>query len=117
MVLGGAWWTNQRATLDAVADLRQVVQFITRNSKRTAVMVVGMLLLVAGVALLVLPGPGLLLIAAGLAVLGTEFVWAERALDTAKRGATGAGQLVGRKVRRVSRGSGAGDVGRSDPPA
>jgi uncharacterized protein (TIGR02611 family) len=98
-----------------VADIRQVVQFIARNSKRTAVMVVGMLLLSAGVALLVLPGPGLLLIAAGLAVLGTEFVWAERTLDAAKRGVTGAGQLVGRRVRRGR--SGDGDVGRPDPSA
>ncbi len=52
--------------------------------KRMAVFVAGVSLLTLGAALLVLPGPGLLVIIAGLAVLATEFAWAERALDTAK---------------------------------
>ncbi len=42
------------------------------------VAVVGFLLLAVGAALLVLPGPGLLVIAAGIAVLALEFPWAER---------------------------------------
>ena len=37
-----------------------------------------------GVAMLVLPGPGLLVIAGGLAILATEFFWAKRALRRAK---------------------------------
>ena len=37
-----------------------------------------------GVAMLVLPGPGLLVIAGGLAILATEFIWARRALRRAK---------------------------------
>jgi len=40
--------------------------------------VIGFVLLAIGVALLVLPGPGLLVIAAGIAVLALEFPWAER---------------------------------------
>ena len=83
-----------------MAEIRQVVRFIARNTRRTAVVVVGAVLVAAGIALLVLPGPGLLLIVAGLAVLATEFVWAERALDSAKRRASDAGRLVGRQVRR-----------------
>jgi uncharacterized protein (TIGR02611 family) len=42
-------------------------------------------LLGAGVAMLALPGPGWLTIAAGLAVLSTEFAWARAALDRLKR--------------------------------
>ena len=46
--------------------------------RRVVVAVVGFLLVSIGVALLVLPGPGLLVIAAGIAVLALEFPWAER---------------------------------------
>lgn len=44
-----------------------------RPVRRVAVVVAGFLLLVVGVALLVLPGPGLLLVLAGLLVLSREF--------------------------------------------
>jgi len=37
--------------------------------------------LLAGLAMLALPGPGWLTIAAGLAVLAREFSWARRLLD------------------------------------
>lgn len=46
---------------------------ITRHAKRTAVLTVGTVLLLGGVVLLVLPGPGLLLVLAGLIVLAREF--------------------------------------------
>jgi hypothetical protein len=43
-------------------------------------LVLGWTLLVVGVAALVLPGPGLLLIAAGLTVLSQQYLWARRRL-------------------------------------
>ena len=46
--------------------------------RRVLVAVIGFTLLAIGIALLVLPGPGLLVIAAGIAVLALEFPWAER---------------------------------------
>jgi uncharacterized protein (TIGR02611 family) len=52
--------------------------------KTAVVAVLGGLLTLAGIALLVLPGPGFVLIAAGLAVLATRFSWAKRPLDYAK---------------------------------
>ena len=52
--------------------------------KRFAVTIVGVALLVLGAAMMVLPGPGILVIVAGLAVLATEYVWAQRMLKTAK---------------------------------
>jgi len=55
-----------------------------RLVKRFAVTLVGAALLVVGAALMVLPGPGILVIVAGLAVLATEFVWARALLDRAK---------------------------------
>ena len=41
-------------------------------------------MLLVGVLLLVLPGPGLLVILLGLAVLGSEFVWARRLVRRAR---------------------------------
>ena len=63
---------------------REWMRFIARNGKRMAVFVVGVAVVAAGVAMLVLPGPGLLVIVGGLAILATEFAWAEAMLDRAK---------------------------------
>ncbi len=52
--------------------------------KKIVVAVIGLTVLLIGIALLVLPGPGLPVVAAGLAILGTEFLWARRALRNAK---------------------------------
>jgi hypothetical protein len=48
--------------------------------KRRAIEVAGWLLLIAGLAALVLPGPGLLCLAAGLALLAMRYEWAKRLL-------------------------------------
>ena len=63
---------------------RVVIRFIAKSWKRIAVTTAGGVLVLAGLAFLVLPGPGLLLIIAGLAILATEYVWAQRALQYAK---------------------------------
>lgn len=52
--------------------------------KRSAVTIVGIVLVAAGVVLMPLPGPGILLVVAGLAVLATEYVWARKFLGRAK---------------------------------
>src|SRR3954454_11094758 len=52
--------------------------------KTAVIAVLGGLLTVAGIALLVLPRPGFVLVAAGLAVLATRFSWARKPLDYAK---------------------------------
>jgi uncharacterized protein (TIGR02611 family) len=43
--------------------------------------VLGFTVVLIGLALLVLPGPGLLVIAVGLGMLALEFAWAERVLE------------------------------------
>ena len=52
---------------------------------RVAKIVAGFALLGAGAAMVVLPGPGWLTIAAGLAILAGEFHWARRALERLKQ--------------------------------
>ncbi len=46
--------------------------------QRTGRVVAGFALVAAGVAMLALPGPGLLTIAAGLALLARDLRWADR---------------------------------------
>ena len=55
-----------------------------RLLKRVVVTIVGLALLAVGIALMVLPGPGILGIVAGLAVLATEYTWAQKLLKKAK---------------------------------
>jgi uncharacterized protein (TIGR02611 family) len=57
------------------------VDALYAGARRIAVIVAGTVLLVAGIVLLVLPGPGIPLIVAGLALLGTQFPRARRALE------------------------------------
>jgi tellurite resistance protein TerC len=54
-------------------------------TRRIVVGVVGGTILLIGVALIVLPGPAFIVIPVGLAILATEFVWAQRWLHKAKR--------------------------------
>jgi uncharacterized protein (TIGR02611 family) len=53
-------------------------------AKRLVKIVVGFTLLVVGTIMLLTPGPGLLTIGFGLALLAAEFVWARRLLNSLK---------------------------------
>jgi uncharacterized protein (TIGR02611 family) len=48
---------------------------------RALIVIAGFLLLAVGGALMVLPGPGIPVVAAGLGLLSLEFVWARRVRD------------------------------------
>jgi uncharacterized protein (TIGR02611 family) len=74
-----------------------LVRFIGRNGKRVAVTIAGFAVLLAGLAMLVLPGPGIVVIIAGLAILATEYVWAQRLLRIAKEKANQAKDAILRK--------------------
>jgi uncharacterized protein (TIGR02611 family) len=80
-----------------IVPLKIVGRFIARNGKRVAVTIAGVLVILAGAAMLVLPGPGLLVIIAGLAILATQYVWAERLLKVAKEKANQAKDAILRK--------------------
>jgi len=49
--------------------------------KKLAITIVGWTLVVGGIAALLLPGPGLLLLLLGLVVLATEYTWARRSVE------------------------------------
>jgi uncharacterized protein (TIGR02611 family) len=50
---------------------------------RAAFVIAGFVVLAAGLAMLVLPGPAFVVIPIGLAILSLEFAWAERLLERA----------------------------------
>ena len=54
------------------------------QAKRLIVTVIGFTVLAAGVAMIVLPGPAVLVVPVGLAILATEFIWAKNLLVTVK---------------------------------
>ena len=59
--------------------------FVIRTLKqaiRLIVVVIGFTILAVGVAMIVLPGPAVVVIPIGLAILATEFIWAKRILTT-----------------------------------
>jgi uncharacterized protein (TIGR02611 family) len=71
--------------LDEVADRLGFRGFLRQHRSldllyRGLVAVVGFAIMITGFALIPLPGPGWLIVFAGLAVLATEFAWAERLL-------------------------------------
>ncbi|MGI5163189.1 PGPGW domain-containing protein [Spirillospora sp. CA-253888] len=69
---------------------------------RLGVFTVGVTVLAGGLVMMVAPGPGILGIIVGLAILATEFAWAQRALHHAKQAAERAKEkaLDPRKKRR-----------------
>jgi hypothetical protein len=83
----------------------EIIRFIGRSSKRIAVTIVGAAFLLAGLAMLVLPGPGILVVVVGFAILGTEYAWAAEALERTKRAAAQAGSLARDGVTRTARGA------------
>jgi tellurite resistance protein TerC len=62
-------------------DLDSVTRTTLTAARKLIVLVLGATLLVIGAAMMVLPGPALLVVPAGLAILASEFVWAHRLLQ------------------------------------
>ena len=77
-----------------------MLRFMAHQSVRLSVAAVGFTVLAVGLVLLVTPGPGLLVIIAGLAILAHEFAWAAIALDKAKARAAQAREAAMRRAPR-----------------
>jgi uncharacterized protein (TIGR02611 family) len=56
-----------------------------RAARRIVIAVAGLTVMIAGIVLLVLPGPAFLVIPIGLGILAIEFEWARRLLRRARR--------------------------------
>jgi hypothetical protein len=86
-----------------VGWIGRIWRFIVRFGRRIVVFVVGFSLIVLGIILIPLPGPGWAVVFAGLAVLSTEFTWAERLLHWAKHHGGTAVRLAVRRIKGLER--------------
>ncbi len=55
-----------------------------KQLKKIIVFIVGLTILLIGLALIVLPGPAFIVIPLGLSILATEFIWAKKMLNKIK---------------------------------
>ena len=88
----------------AWVPFKAVGRFIRKSGKRIAVTIAGFAVLIVGIVLIPLPGPGWLIVFSGLAILATEYVWARRLLNYAKAKVGQAKDVVLRKDRNPSEG-------------
>jgi tellurite resistance protein TerC len=67
-------------------DKRNPVITTFKQAKRLIIAVIGFTILLFGLLLVIpgIPGPGIVVIILGLAILGTEFVWAKKLLKRFK---------------------------------
>ncbi|MEV0369856.1 TIGR02611 family protein [Streptomyces sp. NPDC050636] len=103
---GGPEATEGGAATDEQPLGSRAPHFIKRSrplhlSWQVGIFVIGLAVVVVGVIMLPLPGPGWLVIFAGMAIWATEFVWAQLVLRWTKRKVTEAAQkALDPKVRR-----------------
>lgn len=89
-----------------------------KTGRRIVISLVGGTVLLLGIAMLVLPGPAMVVIPIGLAILGVEFAWARRFLRTIKEKGGEALERVGVRKRPPTSGCGPPPTpGPPDPPA
>src|SRR5213082_4002608 len=75
--IGSPSWMKRLSSIWSTENIKIV--------RRVIVSVVGVTVLLIGIALLVLPGPAFIVIPVGLAILATEYAWARRWLKKVRR--------------------------------
>lgn len=66
--------------------VRRALMGSYRAGRKLAIATIGASVVALGVAMLVLPGPAILVIPVGLAILAVEFAWARRWLERLRDG-------------------------------
>jgi uncharacterized protein (TIGR02611 family) len=69
---------------------------------RTVWVIAGFTVLLAGIIMIVTPGPAVVFIPMGLAILATEYAWARRSLDRFKQGGKQIGSIFFNKKKEKS---------------
>jgi uncharacterized protein (TIGR02611 family) len=72
-ILTEEYWLMDRTILKTI-----------KQAKRLIIIVIGFTVLLMGIAMIVLPGPAVLVIPLGLGILASELVWARRILHKIK---------------------------------
>jgi uncharacterized protein (TIGR02611 family) len=79
--------------------LRFLPPVTLRQARRIVIGVLGGTVILCGFVMVVTPGPGLLVIFAGLSILAAEFVWARRLLKRVRQEAKRSAELFLDRVR------------------
>jgi uncharacterized protein (DUF2062 family) len=69
----------------SMEEIEEWAEKVWKGAKRLVVVIIGGTVLLFGVVMIVLPGPAVLVIPIGLAILGTEFAWARLLLNRVRR--------------------------------
>jgi hypothetical protein len=69
------WWDAGLRPVEGTGFL-----MLLRTTRRVVIAVIGGTVVLLGVAMILLPGPAIVVIPAGLAILATEFAWAKHLL-------------------------------------
>jgi len=68
-----------------------------RQAKRLIIAIIGLTVLLIGLAMVVLPGPAFIVIPIALGILATEFIWAKKLLDRVKSSASNVKEWVSKQ--------------------
>ncbi len=79
---------------------------LIKSARKLIILVVGSTVVLIGLVMIVTPGPAVIFIPLGLALLGTEFVWAKRLLKKIR--SKGEWMVAGITGRRRENGNGSG---------
>lgn len=82
-------------------ELEDLAEYSWKQARRMVIVLLGASILIIGIAMIVLPGPAILVIPAGLALLGTEFLWARQLLGRMRK----TGTTLTKRLRQILRGS------------
>jgi uncharacterized protein (TIGR02611 family) len=74
-----------------------MIDWTFKKAKRFIIGVIGLTVLAIGIAMIVLPGPAIVVIPLGLGILATEFVWARSLLAKVKERLNKRGEKDARK--------------------
>ncbi len=91
-------------------ELERLTRVGMRQARRIVILITGSTVMLIGVVMIALPGPGSLVIPAGLSILALEFVWARRWLIGVRKMTRRLGEAVQSRRRR-------GEPGKSQAPA
>ncbi len=97
---------NAAARKDRWSKLKHELQLhkLPPRVRRVLVAVIGSVVLLIGVAMLILPGPAIVMIPLGLAILASEFAWARRWWHASRDWLKRAGSRVCRRWSRQGEG-------------
>lgn len=108
IMLGGIVASMYAHAIEPLADpmtsqMEFAADIVWRRIRRVLIIIAGVVLIVMGLIMIVTPGPAVVVIPAGLAILATEFVWARKLLKTIKEKGAAAIDLA-----RTNRSNGTG---------